>query len=211
MPLVRKAIKKNFVVTAGLIGLGCAALAFFTEGGTLGSGYAEAKAMILQGSPEYLATLPAEEQSHAASAMERVTPLYFLWRALATFLVLLTAIPGGLFDPSFSVGAGLGHTLYEPLLAWTGAPQQAVLLLFIVAYFSGVVQSPMTSFIILLEMTGVTMFALPLALTAILAYEISKLICPTALYEALAFSFLKANEAVNPLGEPPVAAKEPGK
>ncbi|GHC05708.1 chloride channel protein [Cerasicoccus arenae] len=192
MPYVNRAIKKNFVLTAGAIGLACAALAFFTHGGTLGSGYVEARSLLLQGSPDFLATIPVDQQDRLMEAGERVTPFYFLWRAIASFLVLLTAIPGGLFDPSFSVGAGLGHTLF-PMLEWTGAPMQAVLLLFIVSYFSGVVQSPMTSFIILLEMTGVTMFALPLALTAMLAYEVSRLVCPTALYEALAFNFLRAS------------------
>ncbi|MGE9295217.1 MAG: chloride channel protein [Puniceicoccales bacterium] len=194
MPLVGKAMKKNFVVTAGVIGLACATLAMATGGATLGSGYSEARALILQGSPEFFETLPEVHQENLNEAQAKVTPFYFLWRALATFLILLTAIPGGLFDPSFSVGAGLGHTLF-PLFEWSGASMQAVILLFIVAYFSGVVQSPMTSFIILLEMTGCTMFALPLALTAMLAYEISRLICPTALYEALAFNFLRATGA----------------
>ncbi|WP_309398943.1 chloride channel protein [Cerasicoccus maritimus] len=190
MPFVGRAMKKNFVVTAGLIGLGCASLAFFTEGGTLGSGYAQAQALLVDGSPALKESLGERHLEILAEAETHVTPFYFLWRALATFLVLLTAIPGGLFDPSFSVGAGLGHTLF-PLFEWSGAPEQAIILLFIVAYFSGVVQSPMTSFIILLEMTGVTMFALPLALTAMLAYEVSRLVCPTALYEALAFNFLR--------------------
>lgn len=202
MPYVGRAMKKNFIVTAGLIGLACATLALATGGGTLGSGYGEARALLLQGSPEFLETLPEAEQSRLADAQDHVTPLYFLWRALATFLVLLTAIPGGLFDPSFSIGAGLGQTLF-PLFEWSGAPLQAVLLLFIVAYFSGVVQSPMTSFIILLEMTGVTMFTLPLALTAMLAYEISRLVCPTALYEALAFNFLQASSAAEEMPEKP--------
>lgn len=190
MPHVGRAMKKNFVITAGLIGFSCACLAWFTEGGTLGSGYAQAQALLLQGSPEYLETLTPHHQDILVEAKDHVTPFYFLWRALATFLVLLTAIPGGLFDPSFSVGAGMGHTLF-PMFAWSGATEQSVILLFIVAYFSGVVQSPMTSFIILLEMTGVTMFALPLAMTAMLAYEVSRLVCRTALYEALAFNFLK--------------------
>jgi len=194
IPKVTKAMKKNFVVTAGVIGLTCASLAMITGGATLGSGYQEARALLLEGSPEFMETLPEDKQERLHEAQEKVTPFYFLWRALATFLILLTAIPGGLFDPSFSVGAGLGHTLF-PLFAWSGASAQAVILLFIVAYFSGVVQSPMTSFIILLEMTGCTLFALPLALTAMLAYEISRLICPTALYEALAFNFLRATGA----------------
>lgn len=189
MPWVSRMIRRSFVLAALGIGLLSALLAWGTDGATLGSGYVEARAVVLQGSPELMAIQPEAEQQRLAEAAERVTPLYALARAAASFLVLLTAIPGGLFDPSFSVGAGLGHTFF-PLLAWSGASMQAVILLFIVSYFSGVVQSPMTSFIIMLEMTGVTMFALPLGLAALLAYEISRLICPVALYEALAENFL---------------------
>jgi len=128
-----------------------------------------------------------------------VSPLYPLWRALASFLVLITSIPGGLFDPSFSVGAGLGKLCF-PLFAWSGATEQAIVLLFIVAYFSGVVQSPMTSFIILLEMTGATQFALPLGIAAILGYEMSKLVCPNALYEALADKFMAGHSRPSEVG-----------
>jgi H+/Cl- antiporter ClcA len=111
-------------------------------------------------------------------------------------LVLLTGIPGGLFDPSFSVGAGLGH-LTAPWLAVTGATVQGIILLWVVAYFSGVVQSPMTAFIILIEMTGAIAFTVPLGLASIVAYEASRRVCPVALYEALAANFLRAGEPVD--------------
>jgi H+/Cl- antiporter ClcA len=61
----------------------------------------------------------------------------------------------------------------------------------VVAYFSGVVQSPMTSFIIVVEMTGAIAFTVPLGVAAIVAYEVSRRICPVALYEALAENFLR--------------------
>jgi H+/Cl- antiporter ClcA len=70
-------------------------------------------------------------------------------------------------------------------------------LLFIVAYFSGVVQSPITSCVILVEMTGLVAFTLPMAAAAVIAYEISRRICPDALYEALAKNFLK-NSPLSP-------------
>jgi len=110
-------------------------------------------------------------------------------------MVLLTGVPGGLFDPSFSVGAGLGH-LTAPWLAVTGATMQGIILLWVVSYFSGVVQSPMTAFIILIEMTGAVAFTLPLGLASIVAYEASRRVCPVALYEALAENFLRSGRAV---------------
>jgi H+/Cl- antiporter ClcA len=106
-------------------------------------------------------------------------------------LVLLTGIPGGLFDPSFSVGAGLGQAT-AGLFVWSGASLQGLILLWIVAYFSGVAQSPMTSFIIVIEITGAIAFTLPLGVAAILAYEVSRRVCPVALYEALAQNFLRS-------------------
>jgi H+/Cl- antiporter ClcA len=53
-----------------------------------------------------------------------------------------------------------------------------------------VVQSPLTATAILLEMTGAIPFTLPLLLAAIMAYEASRWVCPTALYEGLAENFL---------------------
>lgn len=190
MPLVSRAIRKRFWAIALAFGLACAALAWISDGMTLGSGYQQARAVIFQYSPETLLALPESERNELLRVAGQIGNEYPFLRAAASMLVLLTGIPGGLFDPSFSVGAGLGQ-IAVPLLEWTGAPAQAVILLFIVAYFSGVVQSPMTSFIILLEMTGAVPLTIPLAAAAIIGYEASKRVCPTALYEALAENFLK--------------------
>ncbi len=197
MPMVSRQIRLRFWVIALVFGLLSAALAVGSGGLTLGSGYDAARALVVQGSPEYLATLPADEQAAIAALEPTIGPEYPFMRAAASLLVLLTGIPGGLFDPSFSVGAGLGK-ISAPWLAWTGVSFQAVVLLFIVAYFSGVVQSPMTSFIILVEMTGMVAFTLPLAAAAIIAYEASRRVCPVALYEALAENFLRREDSPSP-------------
>lgn len=188
---VKRIIRRRPWTVALVIGLASAGVAFWSDGATLGTGRDQARALILQGSPDYSATLPAADQEALGRTLEAVTPWYALQRAAATLLVLVTGIPGGLFDPSFSIGAGLGH-LCAPLLAATGAPAQAVILLFIVAYFAGVVQSPMTAVIILLEMTGAVAFTLPLVAAAVIAYETSRRIVPVSLYEALAQGFLRS-------------------
>ena len=189
MPAVSALIRKHKLLTALGIGAAIAAIGIASDGQSYGSGYAQAKALVAEGSPVFFESLPSEIQEELLHLREGITPLYPAYRASASFLVLLTAIPGGLFDPSFSVGAGLGATTY-PFLSWTGIELQAVLLLFIASYFSGVVQSPMTSFIILLEMTGVLLFSLPLATAAIIGYSVSKWICRDALYESLAENFI---------------------
>jgi len=190
MPVVSKWIRRKRLWAALGIGAAISIIGIVSNGQSYGSGFGEARALLLEGSPAFSETLSAEKQSELADLRENIGPLYPLYRAAASFLILLTAIPGGLFDPSFSVGAGLGSVAY-PFLEWTGIEAQAVLLLFIASYFSGVVQSPMTAFIILLEMTGVLLFSLPLAGAAIVAYAVSRVVCPKPLYEALAENFLR--------------------
>ncbi len=189
MPRVGGAIRRNFWAVGLAVGLACAALAWISHGATLGTGYEQARALIVQGSPDYVASLPAGVAEELAATRETIGPWYALQRAVASLLVMMTGIPGGLFDPAFSVGAGLGH-LTAPWLAATGATAQGIILLWVAAYFAGVVQSPMTAFIILIEMTGAIGLTLPLGLAAIVAYEASRRVCPVALYEALARGFL---------------------
>ena len=191
VPHVSRAIRKNFLPVALVIGLLSAVLAWASEGTTLGTGYDQARALILQDSPQYLATLSNEDVASLEETRGNIGPWYALQRAGATLLVLLTGIPGGLFDPSFSAGAGLGHVT-AGWFAWSGATVQGIILLWVVAYFSGVVQSPMTAFIILIEMTGAVAFTLPLGVASIVAYETSRRLCPVALYEALAENFLRS-------------------
>jgi len=196
VPHTSRMIRRRFWVVALVFGLASAGVVWLSNGAALGTGYDQARALILQGSPQYLATLPAEEVTRLSAVREKVGVWYALQRATVTMMVLLTGIPGGLFDPSFSVGAGLGH-LTAPWLAATGATAQAIILLWVVSYFSGVVQSPMTAFIILIEMTGAVAFTLPLGLASIVAYEASRRVCPVALYEALAENFLRAGGRVD--------------
>ena len=54
-------------------------------------------------------------------------------------------MPGGIFSPSLAVGAGLGSNIAS---LFHGAPLAAVMLLGMVSYFAGVVQAPITAFVI---------------------------------------------------------------
>lgn len=150
------------------LGLVLAALAFATEGVSQGGGFEHARRILQTG--------------------EAPPPDFVPARALSTFVCLLSRIPGGLFDPSLALGAGLG-SLVTPL--FSGVEPRAVVLLAMVAYFSGVVQSPITAGVILVEMTRAAELAIPLLAAAIVAYEASRLVCPTALYEGLAEGFLE--------------------
>ena len=67
-----------------------------------------------------------------------------------------------------------------------------------VGYFSGVVQAPITATIIVMEMTDDQRVTVALMATAVLAYGVSRLVCPKPLYATLAARFLAGTEPAPP-------------
>jgi H+/Cl- antiporter ClcA len=158
------ALTRMFVV-AGSAGLLVAIVGVAFGGATFGTGYAQARGAI-EGTP-----LP---------------PLYFLGKFVASLASTVSGIPGGLFAPSLAVGAGLGSTLGTIF----GANVSLAAVLGMAGYFAGVVQAPMTAFVIILEMTGNHGNAVPLMAASMLGYGTARLITPEPLYHALSRLFL---------------------
>ncbi|MGD9762309.1 MAG: chloride channel protein [Candidatus Binatia bacterium] len=161
-PRVSRLNRRCPYAVAAALGLGLAVLALISDGMTYGGGDPEVRA-ILRG--------------------ESVPGFYPLAKASASFLALISGIPGGLFAPSLSVGAGLGQLIAAFAV---GVTPQDIVLLTMAAYFAGVVQSPLTAAIILVEMTNARYLLLPLLASTVLAYHGSRLVCPVGIYEALA-------------------------
>lgn len=158
--------KRHPVAFAASCGL-CLALLGLASGSTIyGTGYQEAK-QLLAGSGA-------------------VPPTFGLLKMGATILSSVSGIPGGIFAPSLAVGAGLGSTL-SVLLPWV--PVATAVLLGMVGYFAGVVQAPITSFVIVMEMTDNHAMAIPLMATALIGYGTSRLSGTKPIYHALAQSF----------------------
>ena len=89
------------------------------------------------------------------------------------------------------MGAGLGGTI----AGWfPHADTSAIVLLGMVAYFSGVVQAPITATVIVMEMVDNQRVTLGLMASAFLAYGVSRIVCPRALYAALAERFGPARD-----------------
>lgn len=153
---------------AAACGLLVAVAGFLTHGGAFGTGY------------------------HAArGAVEGVGHLdwsFVVAKLVATSASTLSGIPGGLLAPSLSVGAGLGSA-FSSLFA--DAPPGAVAMLGMVAYFVGVTQSPITGFVLVMEMTGNHSMLVPLMTATILGLGASKLVCPVPLYHGLATQILR--------------------
>jgi H+/Cl- antiporter ClcA len=169
---VGRAIRQYPIVFAGLCGLGTA-LCGLASGDTIyGTGYTEVKGLI----------------DHAAS----LPPSFGLLKMVATILASLSGIPGGIFSPSLAVGAGFGFNLSA---LFPGVPLGAVILLGMVGYFAGVVQAPITAFVIVGEMTNDHAMIIPLMAAAFMGFWSSRLICPEGVYHALAKNFLATDTA----------------
>jgi H+/Cl- antiporter ClcA len=123
------------------------------------------------------------------AARDRWLPMFkdrpVLWAAkfATTLATASSGLPGGIFAPSLATGAGLG-ALLRPL--FPGDPGGAVVLLGMVAYFTGVVRAPLTAVIIIVEATASRGLILPLFFAALIAHAVSALVCKERLYHGLA-------------------------
>lgn len=162
---------RHAALVAGLVGLMVACIALLTEGETIGTGY------------------------HAASDLLN-TPLglshelgYSLLKLLATVLSYLSGIPGGIFTPSLSIGAGLGYDF--ALLFDLVEGRQMLVLIGMTAFLAGVVQAPVTATVIVMEMTSSQDQFMSLMLSSVIATLVAKSIARVSLYEVLARRLLE--------------------
>jgi H+/Cl- antiporter ClcA len=64
-------------------------------------------------------------------------------------------------------------------------------------YFAGVVQAPMTAFVIILEMTGNNANVIPLMLASVIGFAASRIVAPEPLYHGLAKGFIHQPSVVS--------------
>jgi H+/Cl- antiporter ClcA len=108
--------------------------------------------------------------------------MYAPARAAATWLSYLSGVPAGLLAPSLSVGAGFGQFLADHLGQSSAVP---FAILGMCGFLAGVTQAPLTSLVIVMEMTAQHAMVLPLMVTAAIATAVSRLIS-RPLYQSLA-------------------------
>ncbi|WP_128926332.1 chloride channel protein [Bradyrhizobium guangxiense] len=109
-------------------------------------------------------------------------------KLVATTFAAISGIPGGIFSPSLAVGAGIGSNIAS---FFHDAPLGAIMLLGMVSYFAGVVQAPITAFVIVTEMTDNHGMVVPLMAAALIAHVTSRMICEEGIYHALAKGFVE--------------------
>ena len=107
---------------------------------------------------------------------------FALFKFVATWLTAWSGIPAGIFAPSLSIGAALGHDV--ALL--TGYPHAAALIaLGMVGFLAAATQAPLTAFIIVMEMVDGHGMVLSLMACAVISSTVSRVLSPP-LYTALA-------------------------
>jgi H+/Cl- antiporter ClcA len=142
-------------------GLAVALLGLISGGAAHGSGYLVTQNLLSGG--------------------DDVSVFYFAVKFVSTWLSFWSGIPGGIFAPALAIGAGIGHDV--ALL--TGAASPALIALGMAGFLAAVTQAPITSFIIVMEMTEGHAMVLSLMAAALTASFLSRLISEP-LYPALA-------------------------
>lgn len=155
--------RKHLVAFAIGCGLVAAAVAAISGGLTFGAGYAEAKSLL---------------QDHPGRGLG-----FALYKFVASLAAAASGAPGGIFAPSLATGAGIGAAFARTGLAIAG---RDAVVLGMTSYLSGVVQAPLTSAVILMEMTRDPGLVGPLMLAALLARWASGWVMPQPIYHVLA-------------------------
>lgn len=168
---VNRLAQKRPVVFAAFCGLVLAAIGYASHGMVFDASYANARDAMVSG------VLPPVDFG----------PLKFL----ATLVSYLSGIPGGIFAPSLAVGVGVG-TAFVHLLP--GLPVAGFAMVGMAGYFAGVVQSPLTAAVIVIEMTSDPSMSVPVGIAAILGTMASRLVCKEPVYHAMSHQFLRVVE-----------------
>lgn len=117
-------------------------------------------------------------------------------KPLAPVVSHVSGIPGGIFSPSLAVGAGLEANLARVI---PHVPAAAMALFGMVAYFAGMVPASITSFVIVMDMSGAHEMLLPLMAIASIVTGVSRLVCPQRLFSKLAEGFQPASASARSL------------
>lgn len=148
-------------------GLVVAALGWATSGATFGTGYEQASALI-------------NGESHGT-----------LWFGLAKFVATVVSyfagIPGGIFTPALAIGAGIGENVAHFM---TGMAEPRVLaLVSMAAFLAAATQAPITSSVIVMEMTRTQDLTIFLLASALLASFLSRQFNPHPFYHHMGHAF----------------------
>ena len=126
-------------------------------------------------------------------------------KTLSTLLTYWSGMAGGIFAPCLSIGSALGGAVGSALKSPVGASAMVGM----AAFLAGSIQAPITSFVIIFEMTRDHNMLPPIMMGAVAGFMASRAVGARHLYPALAESYRKLLEPVPPpmgRAEPPASS-----
>jgi len=163
----RDRVRRHPVLAAAAMGLVLAALGALTGGEVYGTGYETAAGLLAGG------TAPSGG--------------FGLAKLAATVASYWAGIPGGIFTPALTTGAGIGHALWQ----WSGAAldERLIVLLSMAAFLAAATQAPLTASVVVMEMTGSQPLMFWLLVASLVASAVSRQFCPQPFYHLAAGRF----------------------
>lgn len=153
----------------------------------------------LGGGKEYISSLLFTDVHHS--------PLTIPLRMLNTFFVYITGVAGGIFAPSLALGAGLGYQIGHLLeLFMNFSNSNLFILCGMVSFLTGVTRTPLTSFILVMEMTDRHASIVPLMLAGFISILVGRLWSKEGFYELAVNDYIKTMKENN--NEPPITKPE---
>jgi chloride channel protein, CIC family len=110
----------------------------------------------------------------------------FVLQFLLTMIGYGSGAPGGLFAPTLTLGASMGHLVGQCAQVFLGIDWQVTYALVgMGALLCGVIRAPITAIAIIFEMTQDFNLVLPLMIGSLVAYFVAERISPGSLYDRL--------------------------
>lgn len=132
-----------------------------------------------------------QEVRHMLAGESDVSRLYVLLKFMATWITSWSGVPGGIFAPSLSIGAGVGHDVAQIVAGHNmSVLAPSLIAIGMASFLAATTQAPLTSFIIVMEMIDGRPMVLSLMASAMLASLISRMIS-RPLYGTLAGMMLR--------------------
>lgn len=141
----------------------------------------------------FVPALPGGGVTVAARVLDgSVSTTEGLWLLPASFVLTIgsyaVGAPGGIFAPLLVIGAALGHVFHTAWLAVVPTSATAMPVLAaagMAALFAGIVRSPLTGAVLLVEMTGSSALVLPLVVASLVAHAVAEGAGSRPIYESL--------------------------
>ncbi len=160
-------MRRHPIWLAFILGVLLAVLGLLTRNTVYGTGYGVASSALAGASTD--------------------VPGFSVAKLMATVGSYWAGIPGGIFTPSLTVGAGIGAELGQ--LAGPLVDSRILVLLSMAAFLAAATQSPITASVVVMEMTGSQPMLFWLLAGSLFASVVSKQFCPNPFYHNAAGRF----------------------